>query len=550
MDHTIQTQAWLRGDVLGATIFTSGGGNLWRWFEVKQPEMTTIADFVNAYMENVDKPDPPDPPDPPTPEVGLVNGSFEMGWTDQSMTAQGPHGWMLDIATSGDVRGRPINGTPECVHKLNSQLPPDEQIGGENALILDGVHVYKMFSHGATWQASLKQTIAGYEPDEWLTLVVPVQVHFDERPDDHDPLDTIVLVEATGANPLRYVVKKDNQREWLKMLVRCVANEQGEIELAITPSVKWEHPTSVFFDAIKLEVDEPIPPDPPTPDCKGLPRIQYSRSSLVVPQDATLQQWRAVCDEAFAHRQSVGFSYDDAGVGDLESKAAILYGLNPVDHPNFDAWYERHYPGTVVEFRNYPGEVPVGVFIDISHNAGTMDWAEAKAAGVTHAYIKATDGPSWRDPQFAYNWQEAKVHGIKRGAWHYYRNYANPTEQAMSFLEVVGDDLGEIIPALDVEDDDSPVTPDDIWSWLLIVDEAKRIRPAIYTAAWWWDRYMDGTTWATDYALWVANWTEADEPVIPKDWAGVGYWLWQYDNRGDGLKYGAQNSVIDLNRFA
>ena len=60
---------------------------------------------------------------------------------------------------------------------------------------------------------------------------------------------------------------------------------------------------------------------------------------------------------------------------------------------------------------------------------------------------------------------------------------------------------------------------------------------------------MNGTEWATDYALWVANWTEASEPLIPADWASVGYWLWQYDNRGDCKQYGGTARYIDLNRF-
>jgi lysozyme len=543
MDNALQTRAWKEGRLLGMTLFTSGGpGTLWDGFETSQPHMDTIADFVRNYMENVDKPPPPPPPPPATK---LVNGSFEMGWTDQSMTAQEPHGWTLKIETEGEVRGRPINGTPECVHKLNSQLPPDEQIGGENALILDGVHVYKMFTR-ATWRASLRQkeVISGLEPGARATVTWPVQIHFDGRGDVYESDDTSLLIDVNG-ELTTFWMTKELDRQWIYIKAHGDIDANGELRIQGIASVAEKHDTAFFFDAITLEVDEPIPPD-----CKGLPRIPYSRSMLVVPQDATLQQWRAVCDEAFAHRQSVGFSYDDAGIGDLEAKEAILYGLNPADYPNFEAWYEQHYPGTAVEFRNYPGEVPVGVFIDVSHNNGTMDWSKAKANGVTHAYIKASDGPEWRDPQFATNWQGAKEQGIKRGAYHYYRNYADPTAQAMSFLEVVGDDLGEILPALDVEDDDSPVTGSDIWSWLLIVSEATGIDPAIYTAAWWWDQYMDGTSWATDYALWVANWTEADTPVIPKDWAGAGYWLWQYDNRGDGVRYGAQKLAIDLNRFA
>ena len=56
MDHTIETHAWKRGDVTGVTLFTSGGGDQWKWFEVKQPEMSRIAEAVNSYMSNIDRP--------------------------------------------------------------------------------------------------------------------------------------------------------------------------------------------------------------------------------------------------------------------------------------------------------------------------------------------------------------------------------------------------------------------------------------------------------------------------------------------------------------
>jgi hypothetical protein len=84
-----------------------------------------------------------------------------------------------------------------------------------------------------------------------------------------------------------------------------------------------------------------------------LPREQYKRRVLVVPGNATKEQWLGVCAVAYDERQTVTGSYDDAGIGALENKTAILY-----DIPNkqeFIDWYAEHYPGTVVEFRNYPG---------------------------------------------------------------------------------------------------------------------------------------------------------------------------------------------------
>ena len=62
------TTAWQDGRVIGATIFTSGGGSLWKHFEVKQPEMNIIADHIAELYRNMTKPEPPPQPKPPEPK--------------------------------------------------------------------------------------------------------------------------------------------------------------------------------------------------------------------------------------------------------------------------------------------------------------------------------------------------------------------------------------------------------------------------------------------------------------------------------------------------
>ena len=70
---------------------------------------------------------------------------------------------------------------------------------------------------------------------------------------------------------------------------------------------------------------EPPPVDPPEDD--GLPREQYKRTVHVVPQSATLEQWLDICTQAYELKQTVGFSYDDAGIGKLDDKTAVLHGV-------------------------------------------------------------------------------------------------------------------------------------------------------------------------------------------------------------------------------
>jgi hypothetical protein len=75
----------------------------------------------------------------------------------------------------------------------------------------------------------------------------------------------------------------------------------------------------------------------------------------------------------------------------------------------------------------------------------------------------------------------------------------------------------------------------------------------IYSAAWWWNPWMviDGQSpfWLEYYDLWVANFTDADEPIMPIGWDE--WLLWQYSADGNelGSKYGAGSKDICLNRF-
>jgi len=99
---------------------------------------------------------------------------------------------------------------------------------------------------------------------------------------------------------------------------------------------------------------EPLPPDPDPEPGFGLPRVQYSRVMFVAPQDSSLEDWLAICKAAYAGRRSVGFSHDDGGIGALDNKTAVLYGIALEKHAEFLDWYAEHYLGTAVQFENTP----------------------------------------------------------------------------------------------------------------------------------------------------------------------------------------------------
>jgi hypothetical protein len=77
---------------------------------------------------------------------------------------------------------------------------------------------------------------------------------------------------------------------------------------------------------------------------RGLPRVQYERTYVLLPPDASADWALAVVDGAWdQHRYTVGSSADDAGIGDLDARRVIA--VNPERWPSdLQAFFEEHYP--------------------------------------------------------------------------------------------------------------------------------------------------------------------------------------------------------------
>jgi hypothetical protein len=127
---------------------------------------------------------------------------------------------------------------------------------------------------------------------------------------------------------------------------RTFWTEQPELnQLANMISQEW-HPGTA-----------PIPPPPPPepePECRGLPRIQYARKYHVLAMDMGEARVNAVFDLAKKEKNTVGWSYDDAGLGDLDNRTAVLWNLPDELHTEFLAWFRKFYPGVTVTFRHMP----------------------------------------------------------------------------------------------------------------------------------------------------------------------------------------------------
>lgn len=98
----------------------------------------------------------------------------------------------------------------------------------------------------------------------------------------------------------------------------------------------------------------PSPPAPPASRTRGAPRTQYTRIYLLLPNEprtpegtARLARWVQVLADSgilAQYRLTLGFSADDAGIGDLDRRH--VFAINPDTWPGSLAdFFAAHYPG-------------------------------------------------------------------------------------------------------------------------------------------------------------------------------------------------------------
>ncbi|MCH5302096.1 MAG: glycoside hydrolase family 25 protein [Prevotella sp.] len=152
--------------------------------------------------------------------------------------------------------------------------------------------------------------------------------------------------------------------------------------------------------------------------------------------------------------------------------------------------------------------------IDISHHQGRIDWDKLKDHGMINKcpirfiMIKATEGSTQVDENFADNFFQAREHGFTRGAYHFYSVHSPASSQARFFTQQVRLENGDLPPVLDVEH--KPKEQSDaefqasVLEWLKIVEDHYRIKPIIYTYYKFKMRYLNDSIF-DQYPYWIAH---------------------------------------------
>jgi lysozyme len=211
--------------------------------------------------------------------------------------------------------------------------------------------------------------------------------------------------------------------------------------------------------------------------------------------------------------------------------------------------------------------------IDTSKWNGRMNWQKARTAGISFAFIKASEFIA--DSEFAHSWPAAKDAGILRGAYHYFRWTVNPVKQAELFLTQLRGDPGELPPCCDFESKsyypsitlaDGKVVANKVaceallWQFIAPIIKELNIKPFIYTGYYTWTDLTPCRPGYSSYSLWLPWYakqsyiqectktgSKTGAPPPWKEWE-----IWQYSDKASNAAYGgdgAESQFMDLDVF-
>lgn len=202
--------------------------------------------------------------------------------------------------------------------------------------------------------------------------------------------------------------------------------------------------------------------------------------------------------------------------------------------------------------------------IDVSHHKKNINW-DALALycdknGVVYAskpkekkymqpvlfaYMKATEGATFKDNTFDIRMIEAERHGIAKGAYHFLRLSSDVDDQVKNFVETANWTSGDMPPALDIEVESEIRNHgidkflDVTFRWLEAIETKMKVRPIIYTRENIRDNYLRKDPRFKKYQCWIARY-HPDGPVS-SEWK-----IWQLSENG---VVSGHDSSIDINLY-
>jgi GH25 family lysozyme M1 (1,4-beta-N-acetylmuramidase)/uncharacterized protein YraI len=190
--------------------------------------------------------------------------------------------------------------------------------------------------------------------------------------------------------------------------------------------------------------------------------------------------------------------------------------------------------------------MPVVPGIDVSRYQGVVDWRAVADAGFKFAVARATLWDAKLDETFETNWSSARANGLLVSAYNVIKPDVPAAAQIDAFAQALVGHRWDLPPVLDIERDDQQ-TPEQITQCvresLRLSEQRFGLKPMVYTAKWFWNKFvLPSSEWA-QYDLWAASYGTA-EVVLPDAWPT--WKIWQYTSNGHTPGIAGE---VDLNWF-
>lgn len=188
--------------------------------------------------------------------------------------------------------------------------------------------------------------------------------------------------------------------------------------------------------------------------------------------------------------------------------------------------------------------------VDVSSYQGEIDWDVLASQDISFVFIKATEGSSFVDKKFAYNFEEAGKTSLAVGAYHFFSYDSEGRTQAENFINTVVPFEGMLPPVIDVEFyGDKAVNPPDrvevekqLKTMLDLLEEHYGQKPVIYATEKSYELFLSDDY--EEYDIWIRNVISRPELSDDRIWT-----FWQYTNRESLDGYNGDEKYIDVNVF-
>jgi GH25 family lysozyme M1 (1,4-beta-N-acetylmuramidase) len=187
--------------------------------------------------------------------------------------------------------------------------------------------------------------------------------------------------------------------------------------------------------------------------------------------------------------------------------------------------------------------------VDVSQLNGSIDFGSVAASGVKFVFAKATQGNYYTDTEYSGYSAQAPAAGLAFGAYHVFDPTIDGAAQANYFLSVVNAAGGDLVPAIDVADDDkggpnntgggvsTAVFTSRLQALLNTVQAALDVRPLLYDDLSQWnnDTGSDTAFSTAGYPLWIAAITASSSPTLFGGWTAWAVWQHSFTGTVPGI---------------